>query len=114
MLPGATGTPVLHFRKAGVVLDWIEGPVTDVVDGDTFDLRVEWVGKSNRNKYGNQERVRLAGVNAPEINTPAGQIAKDRLRGQIAGRFVRCDVQARDTFGRLVCDVKVVPRRRSA
>ena len=27
--------------------DWIEGTVTRVVDGDTFDLQVEWVGKAN-------------------------------------------------------------------
>jgi endonuclease YncB( thermonuclease family) len=95
-------------------LDWFKGPILQVVDGDTFDVRVEWVGKANRNKYNDVERVRLAGGDAPEFGPPGGQAAKERLSQQIAGRCLRCYVHSRDTYGRLVCDVNVVPCRQSA
>jgi len=109
-----TGHP--EKRKADMA-DWIEGPVSQVIDGDTFDMRVEWVGKGNRGTYGdsqNIERIRLAGVDAPEANTLAGQVAKEKLRQQLTGKHVRCDVRARDTYGRLVCDVTIVAKRRTA
>jgi len=94
--------------------DWIEGTVTRVVDGDTFDLHVEWVGKANSQKYGTSERIRLASCDAPEVGSPGGSLATDRLRQRIGGKNVRCDIQARDTFGRLVCNVTIVPKRNVA
>ena len=94
--------------------DWIEGPVTQVVDGDTFYMRVEWVGKGNSHRYNSSERIREAGVNAPELGSPLGEAAKQRLQNRIGGRYVRCTVQARDTYGRPVCQVQVVQRRMTA
>ena len=81
--------------------DWLEGPVTQVVDGDTFDMSV--ARTNNPRAYSGSERIRLANANAPETGTPGGAAATSRLQQQIAGRGVHCDVRARDTFGRLVC-----------
>ena len=94
--------------------DWIEGPVTQIMDGDTFDMRVEWVGKGNAHRYNISERIRVAGVDAPELSSPSGEAAKQRLQDSIGGRYVRCTVQARDTYGRPVCQVQVVQRRMTA
>ena len=91
--------------------DWIEGTVTAVVDGDTFDLNVEWVGRDNARKYDNTERIRISSVNAPEVGSPGASSATARLRNRIGGRFVHCTVRTRDTFGRLVCDVRTAQRR---
>ena len=43
-----------------------------VVDGDTLDVVIDLGFHVTR-----QERVRLAGVNAPEMDTPAGPVARD-------------------------------------
>ena len=50
----------------------IRGPVTNVVHGDTFDMRVTHVGKSNQHQHGNTERFRIASIDAPELRTAAG------------------------------------------
>jgi len=91
--------------------DWIEGPVTRVIDGDTFDMKVEWVGKNNSHRYNDTERIRIEGLDAPEAGSRLGESATDRLRRRLSGKHVRCTVKARDTYHRLVCQVKVVPAR---
>jgi endonuclease YncB( thermonuclease family) len=72
----------------------ITGPAR-VVDGDTIDVGTE--------------RVRLAGIDAPEIAQPCqrdgvdwgcGQAAAAELRNLIAGQSVRCDETGRDDYGR--------------
>ena len=91
--------------------DWIEGPVVRIIDGDTFDMRVKWVSESNRRTYNDVERIRIAGTDTPERGRTGAAAATERLRLRLSGKCVRCTVQARDTYRRLVCTVRVVPCR---
>lgn len=93
-------------------MDCIEGYVTKVMDGDTFLMTVKWVGANNRRRYKDVEKIRLAGVDAPAANTPGGRSATTRLRGRLYQKYVHCDIRARDTYGRLVCAVRVRPPRK--
>ena len=71
----------------------VSGVVTKVVDGDTFD--VEGFG-----------RVRLADVDSPEIDTPAGKAAKFFTETMLLGETVHLDVDdlgGKDRYGRWVC-----------
>lgn len=95
-------------------MDWIEGPVTQIVDGDTFDMQVEWVGESNSSQYNNEERIRVRGVDAPEVGTAGAAAATEALRKRFGGQYVHCDVHTRDTYSRLVCDVRVAQRRQAS
>lgn len=88
--------------------DIIRGPVTNVVDGDTFDMKVTHVGKKNTDEYNTEERVRIADGDAPELDTEEGKKAKKTLEKKLYGKEVRCTVQARDTYGRIVADVQVL------
>lgn len=88
--------------------DVIQGPVTQVVDGDTFDTTVTHVGTHNKIKYNDSERIRIASIDAPELNTPAGKRSKDALERKLKGKRVSCTVQARDTYSRIVADVKLI------
>jgi len=71
----------------------VSGLVTNVVDGDTFD--VEGFG-----------RVRLADVDSPEIDTPGGKAAKFFAETWLLGNMVRLDVDdlaGKDQYDRWVC-----------
>src|SRR5512132_4350953 len=74
----------------------VTGPAT-VIDGDTLVIA--------------GERVRLQGIDAPELHQtctaygqewPCGRTAADWLRTFLAGRSVECRGHARDRYGRLV------------
>ncbi len=88
--------------------DIIRGPVTNVVDGDTFDIKVTHIGKKNKEKYNREERIRISGIDAPELNTLEGKKAKSALENSLTGKEVRCKVQARDKYGRIVAEVELL------
>jgi len=81
------------------------GIVTNVVDGDTFDVTIE---KANPKIAYNVERVRLADVDSPEMATDVGPAAKDFTYSVLLNKRVYLDIDdhsatGRDTYGRLVC-----------
>jgi micrococcal nuclease len=84
-------------RQASAPLGGIERTVdsrhVQVVDGDTF-------------RYG-AERVRLRGIDTPELNEPGGQSAKQRLEELLRSGPVRIVPFGRDIYDRLVADVFV-------
>jgi len=84
-------------RQALAPLGGIERKVDSrqvhVVDGDTF-------------RYGT-ERVRLRGIDTPELNEPGGQSAKQRLEELLRSGPVRIVPRGRDVYDRLVADVFV-------
>jgi len=88
--------------------DTIRGPVTNVVDGDTFDIKVTHVGENNKEKYNNEERIRIADIDEPELRTVAGKRSKEQLVRKLNGKQVRCYIQARDIYGRIVAKVEIL------
>ena len=91
-----------------MMTDTVRGTVTNVIDGDTFDMHVTHTGTNNQNTYNNNERIRIDEINTPELPSSAGKRAKNDLDKAIGGKEVRCYIQARDSFGRLVCKVTIV------
>src|SRR3990167_5282401 len=61
--------------------------VTEVVDGDTFQLR-------------SGKRVRLMGIDAPEFDRCGGSQAKERLTELIMGKNVILKEETEEAFGR--------------
>ena len=83
------------------------GIVTNVVDGDTFDLRIE---KTDSRIIYEIERVRLADVDSPEMSTPEGPPAKVFATEALLGKKVWLDIDdksrdGRDPYGRLIAVV---------
>jgi endonuclease YncB( thermonuclease family) len=74
--------------------------VTQVIDGDTFEVSPAW-------KWNGHEgtRVRPTGYNAPELDEPGGQAARDKLRRLILHKQVELRTAYKVDRGRLVCDV---------
>ena len=70
--------------------------VKRIIDGDTFVV--------NR-KIGSTNKVRLAGVNAPERNSSGGRKATNQLKGLIGGKPVTIIPRGR-SYDRVVADVR--------
>ncbi len=70
--------------------------VTRIVDGDTFEVKT---------RIGNTRFVRLAGVNAPELNQYGGSTAMNRLTELIGGKTVTI-VPVGRSYNRVVADVR--------
>ena len=64
-----------------------ENTVTEVQDGDTFTL-------------GSGERVRLLGVDAPELGNCGGSESASLLKSLVLNKVVRVTEEKRDGFGR--------------
>jgi len=78
----------------------IEGKVVKVADGDTITVL-------DSSKV--QQRVRLAGIDAPEKKQPFGNPSRKKLRDLVAGREVRVEFEKYDRYGRVVGKVWVTP-----
>ena len=84
-----TGAEITTSAPTGVV-----GSVIDVQDGDSIIVEID----------GNEERVRLIGVNAPEHDECFGQESAAGLRDLVENTEVEIvtDIEERDQYGRLL------------
>lgn len=87
-------SPVLAATSSRV--NWT-GVVTYVVDGDTVHVRPPGGGKP--------EKIRIDGIDAPEICQPGGPVARDALKRRVLGKRVVVQVKVRDDYGRLVARI---------
>lgn len=71
-----------------------ENRVERVIDGDTFVL--------------NGQRVRLLGVNAPELQSCMGEAAKSFLEKRVFNKTMMLSEKTRDNYGRILAVVHVV------
>jgi len=108
---GRRGAVLAILILAGVALlaDWLDAPLPAVAgagrvsDGDSFRL--------------GDERVRLLGLDAPELNQhcatvddprwPCGRAARDRLASLLAGGPVDCQPDGHDRYQRLLARCQV-------
>lgn len=81
------------FARLGGTEHTVDGRQIYVVDGDTF-------------RYG-AERVRLKGIDTPELSEPGGPAAKLRLEELLHNGPVHIVPHGRDVYNRLVADVFV-------
>lgn len=75
----------------------LRGRAERVVDGDTL-----WLAPSDG---GRSLKLRLQGLDAPELCQPWGPQARDALRVLVQGRELRVRVVTRDDYGRLLVRV---------
>lgn len=85
---------LITFEAAAATRQAQSGVVTRVVDGDTV-----WVKTSASQK---PLKVRLQGIDAPEICQPGGVEAREALKRQVLGQSVTVTSGAHDDYGRTV------------
>mgnify|MGYP000341896165 CR=1 FL=1 len=81
---------LVSFQASAAILT---GKVVSVTDGDT--VTVLDYSKT-------QHRIRLAGIDAPELQQPFGRASRQHLASLIAGLPVSVERQKRDRYGRIV------------
>lgn len=69
----------------------MRGVVTSVYDGDTVTLKTQARG---------QIKIRLLGIDAPEVEQRYGTTARDALRRKVLGRDVVMTGDKKDRYGR--------------
>jgi micrococcal nuclease len=75
----------------------LQGIVTRVSDGDTF-----WMATDPKSK---PFKVRLHGVDAPELCQAGGKAARDALRARLLRQSVNLETLARDDYQRTIARV---------
>ncbi len=79
----------------------LEGAVSAVPDGDSLSLRAGGRGV---------HRIRLSGIDAPELDQAFGQAAQRQLKALALHRPARAVCHKQDRYGRQVCRVWVAGR----
>ena len=74
----------------------LEGNVTRIADGDTITIR-----DANNQK----QKIRLMGIDTPELDQPFGLEARDFLVGLIFSQFIIADCPKKDRYKRWICKV---------
>lgn len=100
-----SGSLLIFPTIAMAALDEAYGVVTNVVDGDTFDVTIE---KANAKVTYSVERIRLADIDSPEIESDRGLAARDFAFAVLKNKRVYLDIDdlsanGRDSYGRLIC-----------
>ena len=73
------------------------GKVTHVTDGDTLWVRPAAGGPALK--------IRIDGIDAPEICQAGGLVARAALAGRVAGRTVTLETRRQDDYGRSVASL---------
>ena len=88
---------ILLFFSSVAVAEVLLGTVIAVHDGDTITLRTET----------NKKKIRLAGIDAPELKQPYGVESRAVLREAVLDRQVQVETTKADKYGRVVGKVIV-------
>ena len=97
--------PILESRSTSADID-AYGKVVYIVDGDTIDVMVVKIYDLKYSSFLDKKiRIRFADINAPEINTYEGVIARQYLYNLIYGKYVYLDIDdlyTYDKYGRII------------
>jgi endonuclease YncB( thermonuclease family) len=88
---------LISFCHTAGALD-LTGTVLSVHDGDTLTLKTPSLGVY---------KIRIAGIDAPELKQPYGVQSGDSLRAYAVGKSVDADCLKTDRYDRWVCNVRV-------
>lgn len=76
--------------------------VVRVVDGDTIDVEID-LGFDIWHKT----RLRLTGIDTPEVNTEIGRKARDYVKAALEGQMVVITTTKPDKYGRYLAEIFV-------
>jgi micrococcal nuclease len=90
--------PLQDMAQAAALPQQFLARLLSVQDGDSFTIL---------DRFGKRERVRLSGIDAPELDQTGGPQAKTALESLLTASELVIEPRKRDPFGRLVARVYV-------
>ena len=98
----------LNVEPKPLIAKRIKGLVTNIVDGNTFEISIH-----NTNGYGTApdkhlEIIRIHGMNKPSTSTLSGILAKLELEKKIVGRTLECEIIEKDELDQLIA---IIPNK---
>ncbi len=88
--------------------DILEGTIRDVVEGEMLELEVDHVQSADRNQYGARELLRVTEIEQADRTDADDDEAAALMTLTYQNRRVRCYVEERDRFGRIIGEVEVL------
>jgi len=83
----------------------IKGLVTNIVDGNTFEISVQPHEGLSPSADKRNEIIRIQGSDKPSTSTLSGILAKLELEKKIVGRTLECEIIDKDDMGQLIAIV---------
>lgn len=100
LLAVALAAPAQDGQRPAIGVAW-EARVTYVVDGDSI-----WARPAGG---GSRVRLRIDGIDAPEICQPLGPEARAAMQALVLNQRVRVSIRAHDRYGRALASVHRLP-----
>ncbi len=91
----------INPKEAQNQLDIIRGEVMRVINGETFDMRIDVFNPDNQRTYASIERVFITDLHSPKLYQRWGFHIRKLLRKSIGGKEVRIEVLQRNAKGQL-------------
>lgn len=88
--------------------DFIIGNVLKVLDGESFELEVTSVGRRNKNRYNDEEKIRINTLKPAEFVSLIGTHPRPILDRILRKKEVMCLVHSRSTGGQIEADVYII------
>ena len=85
--------------------DIIDGRVIQIIDDDTFIMKVSNFSSNYDNKYNTQETIHIESIEVPKWYQPVGREVTESLTKRLLDKYIYCSVSTRDNFGRLVSKI---------
>jgi endonuclease YncB( thermonuclease family) len=92
---------------AGHAAQWLQGSISQVVDGDTVYLLPDTPPADTALAANKPLKIRLAGIDAPECGMPGGPQARAYLLHWLQGQTVQAHARGHDRYGRTVATLFV-------
>jgi len=86
----------------------IKGLVTNIVDGNTFEISVQNNNGLSSAGEKRTEIIRIQGMDKPSISTLSGILAKLELEKKIVGRILECEIVEKNDNDQLIA---IVPNK---
>ncbi|MFQ5940367.1 MAG: hypothetical protein ACE5KA_01535 [Nitrososphaerales archaeon] len=87
--------------------DMIWGTVTNILDGNTFEINVTHREKNNKERYQDTESIKIEKIEVPQIPRNIADRSKDKLESYLRGKFVLCKIYQRSADGYLLAEVSL-------
>ena len=83
----------------------IKGLVTNILDGNSFEISVQNSNGLSSNGEKRTEIIRIQGMNKPSTSTLSGILAKLELEKKIVGRILECEIIEKNDHDQLIAIV---------